>query len=75
MVSRGGQGILLHGTRASRSFKPETDTARLGDVGNSSGDGAARRSIVNSPLSEITLLFVRFDHVVSCIVNTNHGAI
>jgi len=26
-----------------------------------------------SPLSEIALMLVRFDHVASFIVNTNHG--
>jgi hypothetical protein len=75
VVSRGGQGILRYGSRACGSLTSEKDTEKLGDVGNSSGDGAAHRSIVNSPLSEITLLFVRFDHVVSCIVNTNHSIV
>jgi hypothetical protein len=39
--SRGGQGILRYGSRACGSLKSEKDTERLGDVGNSSGDGVA----------------------------------
>jgi hypothetical protein len=42
-------------------------------LGNLTRDGVACRSIAASPLFEIALVLVRFDHIASFIVNPNHG--